>query len=152
MLRTSREGSCEENIFLHACQKVGLPHSGLLWYFVVWSSSLFLTPVCVGGLFQKIQVLLDLLPSVTKIVHCAGTEKSDREMGFAAGGGACSMFCLPSPTLPLANSCHSLCRWASRICFQGIYTVEFLASLLEVWSDNHRLDKKSSALRAHSSL
>lgn len=50
-LKTSREEGCEENIFLHACQKVGLPHPGLLRYFVVWSSLLLLLQLV--GWFRK---------------------------------------------------------------------------------------------------
>lgn len=86
-LKTSREESCEENIFLHACQKVGLPHPGLLRYFVVWSSLLFVTPV--GGLVQKVQVLLDLLASVSKIVCCAEHEKPARALLQAEGLLSC---------------------------------------------------------------
>lgn len=68
MLRTSREGSCEENIFLHACQKVGLPQAStaLVLRSLEQFALSFLTPVCIGGLVEKVQVLLDLLASVSK--------------------------------------------------------------------------------------
>lgn len=106
MLRTSRGGSCQENIFLHACQKVGLPHPGLLWYFVVWSSSLSLFSL--QYLVQKVQVLLDLLASVSKIVHYAETEKSARGMSFAVGRGPAPCPACPARPCPwpaVATAC-----------------------------------------------
>lgn len=53
-------------------------------------------------------MLLDLLESVSKIVYCAETEKSAREMGFVAGRGPGQCPAGPAPPCPwpeVATAC-----------------------------------------------
>lgn len=71
-----------------------------------------LAPVWTGALVRKVQVLLNLLFLKVTVLKLRNQPGRD---GFHKRG-----FCLPSPALPLTSSCLSLCRWVSRISFQGI--------------------------------
>lgn len=138
-----------KNIFFPLCLSEGrsapfrtiLGLCSLEWLFLIS----FYTGV--GRFIEKVQMLLPyLLVYFLKlfIVLKLGNQPGRWALLKAEG--------LPSGmlTLPLVSVCPRLYGWASRVCFQEIKTVEFLASLLEERSDNHHSDRKFSALITHS--